>query len=471
MAPAHPTPGQDPTEKPAAEPTTAPAPPPPKIKHLEVTHIPDAEPSSAVYDTKRDVPRFDGRPPAPTSAADIALWVPRLLVSPLYLATEYGIRRPIGGLIQGVERDHLAQKALLLFTFGGKEKIGLVPTFFVDFGVLPSVGLYFFWDDAVVKHNHLRVHGGTWGPDWLNVGVTDRYDVSKDATVALRASFSRRSDNPFFGLGPESKASNEARYAATTVDVGPAFDMRLASGIWLHTSAGMRDTGFGEGSCCGDPSLQTRIRNGELTAPPRLYDGYTIGYERAELTLDSRDPRPASQSGFRLAMEGQPAVDVSHRPGNSWLRYGATAGAFWDVTGKARVLSLSAAALFVDPVTGNGSDIPFNEQVSLGGTSFMRGFLAGRMIDRSAFVATMAYEWPIWVFLDGTINVSTGNVFGAGLRDFDANKLRLSSGVGIRTNSSPDHQFEVIAGFGTDPFDSGARISSFRLAFGATRGF
>lgn len=435
------------------------------------TKIPDAEPPPSAFDKKRAVPDYDGLGVKPTTFGDVALWVPRVLVSPFYLTSEYLIRRPLGGLIMGVERDHLAQKAILLFTFGGKEKIGIVPTFFVDFGVLPSVGLYFFADDVFTPYNDIRVHAGTWGPDWINIGVADRYHVSKDATAAIRASWARRSDNPFFGMGPDSKQENESRYASTIFDVGPEYDMKLLPGVFLHTAAGVRDAGFGEGACCGDPSLQTRIKNNELVAPPRLYDGYTIGYSRAEITLDTRDPRPKPQSGLRLAVNGQPAFDVSKRPGNSWLRYSATGGAFWDVTGKARVISLSASALFVDPMTGAGDSIPFNEQISLGGTSFMRGFLAGRLIDRSAVVATLAYEWPIWVFLDGTMQVSAGNVFGAGLHDYDSKKLRLSSGLGIRTNNSPDHQFEVITGFGTDTFENGAKITSFRVAFGATRGF
>ena len=444
---------------------------PAKTEHFTEAHIHDAEPPASAFLPKRRVPDYDGRGSQPTTAGDVALWVPRILVSPIYLTSEYLIRRPLGGLITGVERSHVAQKAVLIFTFGGKEKIGLVPTFFVDFGVLPSVGLYFFADDAFAKHNHVRVHAGTWGPDWINVGVTDRYDVGKDSTAALRVSWSRRSDNPFFGLGPDSKQENESRYAATILDLGPAYEIRLVPGVRLSSAVGLRDTSFGEGACCGDPSLQTRIRNGELTAPPRLADGYTIGYQRAELTLDTRDRRPASQSGARLAIDGQPAVDVSHRPGNSWLRYGATAGAFWDVTGKARVVSLSVSTLFADPTSGGAGAIPFNELVSLGGSGLMRGFLAGRLIDRSAAVATVAYQWPIWVFLDGTMQVSTGNVFGERLHDFSTGKLRLSSGVGLRTNSSPDHQFELLVGFGTDTFDNGARITSYRLALGATRGF
>jgi hypothetical protein len=422
---------------------------------------------------KRPVPDYDGRGADPTTAGDVLVWVPRLAVSPLYLTTEYLVRRPLGGLIKGIENYRIVQKALYVFTFAGAPKIGFVPTFLIDFGFLPSVGVYFFWDDAVVPHNHLRVHAGTWGADWLRLGVTDRYDVGKDATAALQASFSKRSDYAFFGLGPDSKQELESRYAATTVDVGPVYDMRVAPMLLFRSAAGFRDTSFREDTCCGDPSVQARVRAGQFAEPPRLSDGYAVGYQRGELVLDTRPKRPASQSGVRLAVEGQPAFDVSRRPGSAWVRYGGTAGGFWDVTGKARVLSLSVSALFVDPMIGTAGrgEIPFNERIALGGDGLMRGFLGGRLVDRSAAVATLDYQWPIWVFLDGTLQGSVGNVFGAGLRDFDANKLRVSTGFGLRTNNSPDHQFELLVGFGTDTFEHGTAITSMRLALGATRGF
>jgi hemolysin activation/secretion protein len=153
------------------------------------------------------------------------------------------------------------------------------------------------------------------------------------------------------------------------------------------------------------------------------------------------------------------------------VNYDATAGAFWDVTGSARVLSLSVATLFSDPIKGSGDDIPFNEQVVFGGDGLMRGYLAGRLIGRSGAVATLNYQYPVWAFLDGTLQVSTGNVFGPGLSGLEAKKLRLSTGFGLRTHSSPDNQFELLVGFGTDTFENGAGITSVRLALGATRGF
>ena len=54
---------------------------------------------------RRAVPDYDGRP-EPTTAGDIALWVPRVVLFPLYLVSEYLIRRPLGWLISTGEREH-----------------------------------------------------------------------------------------------------------------------------------------------------------------------------------------------------------------------------------------------------------------------------------------------------------------------------------------------------------------------------
>jgi hypothetical protein len=101
----------------------------------------------------------------------------------------------------------------------------------------------------------------------------------------------------------------------------------------------------------------------------------------------------------------------------------------------------------------------------------MRGFLAGRLVDRSSAVATLQYTWPIWVFIDGAMHLSIGNVFGKHLEDFELKKLRLSTGIGLRTNNSRDHSFELLTAFGTDTFEQGTRISSVRIVIGANRGF
>jgi outer membrane protein assembly factor BamA len=133
-------------------------------------------------------------------------------------------------------------------------------------------------------------------------------------------------------------------------------------------------------------------------------------------------------------------------------------------------LSLSVTTLFVDPISNNAT-IPFTGQVVLGGSGPMRGFLYGRLVDRSAAIATLKYRWPIWVFLDGAIQGAIGNVFGAQLEDFKANLLRVTANIGVETVGTADHTFEILAGIGTETFDQGANVNTFRLLFGTNRGF
>src|SRR5262249_20620617 len=135
-----------------------------------------------------------------------------------------------------------------------------------------------------------------------------------------------------------------------------------------------------------------------------------------------------------------------------------------------RVLSLSVQADFADPLRG-GAAIPFPEEVVWGGKEPLSGDLPGRLHGRSAAAVSLGYSWPIWVWLGGTMRASLGNVFDVGLRDFAPGLLRLSSGIGVQSNGSPDHRLEILVGFATEPFDLGGKVDSFRLVIGGTNGF
>src|SRR4051812_45126703 len=78
----------------------------------------------------RPTPDYDGRGPKPTTAGDVALWVPRLVLSPLYLTSEYLVRRPLGVLITTAEQKQWASALTDLFTFGPDHGVGFVPLVF-----------------------------------------------------------------------------------------------------------------------------------------------------------------------------------------------------------------------------------------------------------------------------------------------------------------------------------------------------
>jgi hypothetical protein len=418
---------------------------------------------------KRQVPDYDGRGAPPASVGDTLIWAPRVLASPLYLVSEYALRRPLGALVVTAERDNWPRAIVDFFTFDAEHKAGIFPTAFVDFGFRPSAGLYFFWDDALARKNAIRLHAATWGVDWLTATVADRYALGDDATVALRCEATRRSDFVFHGIGPRSLQSDLTRYSADRLEGSAVFDTAPLPSLRLGSSVGVRRTRFREGSCCAGPSLLDRIQEGAVAPPPGL-EGYDLGFSRMDLSIDSRlEKGHSSGTGVRLELQGEGAFRLDNTPPSSFVGYGGSIGGFVDLTGTRRVLSLSLAASFVDPLLG--SEIPFPELVHLGGSGPMRGYRDGRLLGRSAAVATLQYEWPIWVWLDGSIQVAAGNVFGAHLSDFDPRLARLSGTVGIRTSGSPDHRFEILTGFGTETWEDGLKVTSFRLMIGATRGF
>ena len=229
-------------------------------------------------------------------------------------------------------------------------------------------------------------------------------------------------------------------------------------------------------------------RRAAIPEPPGLADGYNVlrtGIEAAVDTRYRRDQEPIFETdgseppgtGIRVLGRVEHFTGLTeNRPFSyapeqhySWIRYGGAIGGFIDLNEYQRVLGLTVFAEFADPL--EGGEIPFTEQVSLGGARPMRAFLTGRLVDRSAAVAQLSYEWPIWVFLDGTLHYAVGNVFGEHLDGFELGLLRQSIALGIRSNTSRDHPFEILLGFGTKTFDEGSELDSLRIQFGATSGF
>jgi len=425
--------------------------------------------STTLAAEKRQLPDYDGRDGGPTKPGEPLLWVPRVLLFPAYVVSEYVVRRPIGALMAGAERAHLPETLYNFFMLDQERKVGWVPTFFVDFGFKPSAGVYFFWDDAFARGNDLRLHAATWGTHWLAGSVTDRIHLNRSDTFTLQASGIRRPDFRFYGTGAKSVEGNVSRFGADKLEASGTFGVALGGLSRLDAGLGARSVHFRDPEEYRRTSTPTRAAQGFFALPDGFERGYEAGFSRTQLRLDSRSSRPASQTGFRLDIEAEQGSAPRAGSPSGWLRYGAIAGAFLDLNDRARVLSLSVATLFSDPLTN--APVPFTELVQLGGSQPMPGFVPGRLFGRSAFVTTLGYHWPIWVWLDGTIQAAVGNVYEKHLRDFDTSLLRFSGAVGFETAGISDNPVQLLVGFGTETFDQGAQINSLRFVFGTNRGF
>ena len=417
--------------------------------------------------TKRERQEYGG-PQAP-QVGPALLWVPRVVLFPPWLISEYVVRQPVGALTRAAERDQWPEQIVAFFTFGERRQITLFPSVLFDFGLKPSVGFNFAWKYFLAEPNTLRVHFGFWGPDWISTRVIDEYELSASQTLTFEGQFVRRKDLPFYGIGPESPSSPRLRYQAMTSELSVGYRKTLWRSSTLTARAGMRSLSFGTGSCCGEQSIDSAVAAGSIPAPPGLGEGYIAEFQGMSLAFDSRRPRPQNGTGIRLEAHGETVFAPARHSheARAWVGYGGTAGVALDAGG-GRVFGLGANAELVDPLLGT---VPFTDQASLGGSQPMRGYLIGRLVDRSSLVARAQYTWPVWFFLNGVVQADVGNVFGPRFEGFAAELLRLSTAIGIRSNGSPDSGLEILIAGATDPFGSGFRYSSFRLVIGSHHGF
>jgi len=417
---------------------------------------------------KRPLPNYDGRGAHKSAHDSAGTWLARVLLSPLYLLSEYAIRRPAAAMTSAAEKHDATSSVYDFFAFGPDHKIGFVPVGFVEFGFNPSVGVYFFGDDLVVPHNHVRLHVELWPTDWYGASLRDRYDVGKRSEVELHLSAISRPDMVFYGIGPNTLQSQQSRYDERRFDARASFDSRVWRSSHVAGGLGVRKVVVTDGHFGSDPSLSRESALGGFPIPFGFDRTYVAPYVDMHVALDTRREGDLRGSSFHLEGNAEEGADVMYAPSTSWIRYGASATATFDLNGRSRLLSFSAAALFADSL--DREPIPFTELVSLGGDTLMRGYFPGRLVDRSAAVASVEYRWPVAPMVDAEMQAAVGNVFGAHLDDFKPGLLRLSGALGLATPLS-DPPIELLVGFGTETFDHGAQVDSVRVTLGVPRSF
>ncbi len=408
-----------------------------------------------------------GRPqrtPA-TRPLDVAA---RVVMFPAWLVTDLVIRRPLGAAVRGVESSDVLQSAGETSSAGPWKQLTILPAARFDVGLKPILGVNASW--RYRRHSAL-LQAGTWGPAYVVARAEERLQLRAHDELSFEATFTRRRDLPFFGLGPRSRGDDRARYQANAVRVQTGYATEFWRASRIAVALGGRALWFGNDACCSEPSVRQQVASGRIQAPG-LDQDYSASFQRLELTLDSR-PRTARRGpDVRLDAYQEATFTLDTPPSGSsrraWMHYGGALSASLDLTGTRRFLTLSAHARFADPL--QNAEIPFTDLVTVGGDRLMPGFLRGRLTDRSAAVASLDYTWPFWVFMDGVVQASVGNVFGAHLRDIDVRSMRWSSSLGFRTTGDPRSRLEATFGVASTPFDEGGKIDSVRFMVGTQHG-
>lgn len=420
----------------------------------------------------RELPDYDGRSEPGMSPEDAILWIPRVILWPIYAILDYVVRRPLGFILTTGERERW--DALQFPPISETEPDwGLVPTIFVDFGFQPSGGLYLWTEDVLVPRNQMRFQIGFGGIDWLRGNVVDRYSFDERGDTIFEATLDAwmRPDRLFLGIGGDARSDRVSRYGRRQIDGTLAFRFRPWRSSFLRISTGVSANEFYDGSYVdrsdGQVPISEAFAQGWFERPPG-WDGYVAYWQRVEGAIDTRQPRPVEGSGVRLEAHLEQGFDAMRVLDRRWLLYGGGVGAFWEVDA-GRTLGLWLVTGFA---TALGPEaVPFTELPDLGGRGRMTAFRQGWLIGESVIAASLEYRYPIWVSVDGFVNVSAGNAFGPHLQDFDVEKLRMSFALGLRTVGDPDQSFTLQIGVGTDTFSNGTEPAILRVTAGMQEGF
>jgi hypothetical protein len=431
------------------------------------------------------VPDYDGRP-GRTTLGDVALWVPRVVLFPLYVVSEYVVRRPLGWLVSTAERERWPTLLIDFFTFGERQG-GIVPTLLIDLGMRPTIGVYAFWNGFLATGNDLRLRATYGGSSSYALRVADRFPLGP-GQLTLTGAYETRPDNVFHGIGNVQDDDDDARYDSTGSRFDVAYRVPWVRSSYARVIAELRQVDLdGDGSCCDDPSVNEQVEAGAFAAPPGMNQVYDVTGQSLEVVFDSRWPRfpeglelgsdyvTPPGTGVRLALRGRAneLLDQSLATGEAlagaWLGYGLSLGGHYDLTGQQRSVSATVVVDFVDPI-GSGQ-VPVTDLVSLGGERPLRGFLSNQFVDRSAAAMRFEYRWPVAVWLDGSVLYEAGSVFGERLSGFDMSRFRNSYGFGLVAVGAQDHPFQALVAVGTKPWADGGGVDSFRFVFGTTAGF
>ncbi len=395
-------------------------------------------------------------------------WTARVLTSPLYLVSEYVLRRPIGWGMTEMERHQVITRLRDFFTFGPNDNIAVFPTFFYEFGFQPNAGIVAVWNDFIVPENRISTQGGYGGNDWLSWSIVDRIEFDERLGIGARFLARERPDYVFGGIGYDATDLPRARFGAQRIEAHFFSAARLWQSSDIEFDLLYRGIDFIDQGWNDEPSVGQRA----MTYGQGLPYGFVTGYEAVSAEfradLDTRAPSAPPEGGFQLAMHaGQHAAFGGLQTLNRWISWGGSTTLATGVLGQHRVLGVSLDAHFMTPL--DGSVVPFTELVELGGSQgLLPGYRPGHIQGLSAIGLMAHYSWPIWTFLDARLYIGTANAFGLHLDDFEVDRLRLTFGIAIFPRiENIELPFHFNFAFGTETFEQGGGVNSFRLAIGA----
>jgi hypothetical protein len=380
------------------------------------------------------------------------LWVPR--------AASRAVFWPVVTTGDLVEHNHVMDWLTAILTTDD-HRVGVRPEIVYSTSFLPTGGLRLFYRRLPGEGSEIVGRFLTAGPSVLygelQLHGPDRWGLTLDA------SFNRRDDRLFAGVGPNSASDLAAQGWAAA---------RYGSDIWLaelrwrrplpavphlvptvHGDLQRRD--YQADAVRGGPSV-VEVFGPALAELPGFYSGLRMAHAGGGLALDLRN-HARDGSGVTVAADATYGHGVAGDPTQDLLVSGETVLAlgFTD-----RLLLLRGRAAMVQPMGGT-TTLPFDELVTPSGGAGMRGFPEGRFRGESGIVGTAEYRYYIASSMDAALFTDVGTVAGRRFSGLRGDRWFPTFGLGIRIYQPSGPHWEAPARTGIQVAyapDAGVRV-------------
>jgi hypothetical protein len=260
-------------------------------------------------------------------------------------------------------------------------------------------------------------------------------DRNKFSRLKLYASgrFRDRTDESFYGRGPDSLKENRARYRIKDLLFEAVAGYQFTRNIGVTFKTGFLQHSLANGR--SSPSLGEKFPPVNMPDPelPGRYTPPNYWRHHTSFLFDFRDHPGVPHQGFMLAFGWEKYDNVNTDNQANFNRFGVDARAYIPLRSRQQVLVFRAVGINSDPASDNA--VPFFLQPSLGGGESLRGYEAFRFQGDKMVLLQGEYRWEASRRFELAFFGDTGTVANQGER-LSINKMKSDFGIGFRFKSS-----------------------------------
>jgi Omp85 superfamily domain len=274
-------------------------------------------------------------------------------------------------------------------------------------------------------------------------------------TSTSNVDFDRDGTPRFFGVGNNTRLSDQTNYTAQTVLLQEQLGWNLTHNWQLLYTIRKRIVKVLPGTLSQVPSIETRFPHA-----PGVNETTSELLNRYSMVYDTRDELTAPRHGARVVVYGGAASRGGIFNDTLYTEAGADGRSYWSIR-EDTVVAMHASIRYL-PSTKR--PLPFWALSSIGGDTSevggeqpLRGFGAGRFTDRNAFSASAEVRHIFWGFdaaathvdLEVAPFVDLGHVWGH-TSNFPLSNLHKVGGIGFRAIARPSVVGYVDVGYGSE---------------------